>query len=374
MNFHSRAIIHLNNLHHNYQKISSFVGKSTKIIPVIKADAYGHGITRIAKELSIYENIAYLGIAHIKEGVMLRKKGIKKPILAMSCVDSFDMETILKADITPVVHSLELLERIKDYAKTNGIKIDIHLKFDTGMARLGIREEEVESALSICRKNKGNINVIGLMSHFSDSESDLDWTKRQLERFKKVIKLFGDGGIEPEFTHIANTGAILSLKESHLNCVRPGLGLYGYLPEEKFKNTIDLKPVLEIQSQLINIHMLRKGEGISYGRTFKAKRDMRVGVVAFGYADGLFRALSNRLKCIINDRMVSSIGTICMDMFMCDLTGIQANVSDDVIILGKSENNSITAYELAEQANTIPYEILTNIGKSIRVKRVYRSQ
>ncbi len=372
MNFHSRAIIHLNNLHHNYQEISKIIGKNTKIIPVIKADAYGHGITRIAKELSIYENIAYLGIAHIKEGVMLRKKGVKKPILAMSCVDSFDIETILKADITPVVHSLELLERIRDYAKASSIKINIHLKFDTGMARLGIREEETENALSICKANIDNINVVGLMSHFSDSESDLVWTKRQLERFKKVIKLFRDGGIEPEFTHIANTGAILSLKESHLNCVRPGLALYGYLPDEKIKNKIDLKPVLEIQSQLINIHMLRKGEGISYGRTFKAERDMKVGVVAFGYADGLFRALSNGFKCIINDRIVRSIGTICMDMFMCDLTGIQANVSDNVIILGESENHSITAYELAKQADTIPYEILTNIGKSIRVKRVYR--
>ncbi len=372
MNFHSRAVIHLSNLHHNFEAISGFVGNSVNIIPVIKADAYGHGIVRVAKELSVYNNVAYLGIAHIKEGVMLRKKGIKKPILAMSCVDSFDIDTMLKANITPVVHNVLLLERIVDYAKSNALKIKLHLKFDTGMARLGIREEEVERALRLCRENSKFIIVEGLMSHFSDSESDLDWTRTQLERFKKIIGLFEKSGIEPKYKHIANTGAILSLKESHLNCVRPGLALYGYVPEKGLKNVIDLKPVLEIQSQLINIHRLKKGEGISYGRTFVAEKDMVVGVVAFGYADGLFRSLSNKMECIVNGKKVRSVGTICMDMFMCDLTDVDAKVSDTVVILGFDKEQSITAYELAEKSGTIPYEILTNIGKSIRVKRVYR--
>ena len=372
MNFHSKAIVHLSNLHHNFESISKFVGEDVSIIPVIKADAYGHGIVRVAKELSVYDNVAYLGIAHIKEGVMLRKKNIKKPILAMSCVDSFDVDAMLKAHITPVVHNVLLLERIVDYAKSNALKIKLHLKFDTGMARLGIREEEIERALELCKKNSKFVAVEGLMSHFSDSESDIEWTKVQLERFKRVIRLFEDSGMGAKYYHIANTGAILNLRESHLNCVRPGLALYGYVPECGLKNIIDLNPVLEIQSQLINIHRLRRGEGISYGRTFVADRDMVVGVVAFGYADGLFRALSNKLECIVNGRRVKAVGTICMDMFMCDLTGIDAKVSDTVIILGSNKDQSITAYDLAEKSGTIPYEILTNIGKSIRVKRVYR--
>ena len=372
MNFHSRAIVHLNKLHHNFESISKYIGKDVNIIPVIKADAYGHGIIRIAKELSIYSNVAYLGIAHIKEGVMLRKKGVKKPILAMSCVDSFDIDSMLKADITPVVHNVDLLERIIDYAKSTHANIKIHLKFDTGMARLGIRKEEIEHTFELCKKNNDSVNVVGLMSHFSDSESDLDWTRFQLKRFKTIIDYFISGGISPKYTHIANTGAIINLRESHLNCVRPGLGLYGYVPDESLKNSIDLKPVLEIQSQLINIHMLKKGEGISYGRTFVADRDMMVGVVAFGYADGLFRGLSNKMECIINDKKVRSVGTICMDMFMCDLSGVNAKVSDNVIILGSSDSHAITADDLASKSGTIPYEILTNIGKSIRVKRVYK--
>lgn len=372
MNFHSKAIVHLSNLHHNFEAISNYVDKGVYVIPVIKADAYGHGIVRVARELSIYSNVAYLGVAHIKEGVILKKKGIKKPVLAMSCVDSFDIDTMLKANITPVVHNVLLLERIIEHAKSNALNIKLHLKFDTGMARLGIREEEVERALKLCKESSKFIVVDGLMSHFSDSEGDLNWTKEQLNRFKKIVRLFEDSGIEAKYCHIANTGAILSLNESHLNCIRPGLALYGYVPEENLKNVVDLKPVLEIQSQLINIHRLKKGEGISYGRTFVADEDMVVGVVAFGYADGLLRSLSNKMECIVNDKKVRAIGTICMDMFMCDLTGIDAKVSDSVIILGFSNGQSITAYDLAEKSGTIPYEILTNIGKSIRVKRVYR--
>jgi alanine racemase len=144
--------------------------------------------------------------------------------------------------------------------------------------------------------------------------------------------------------------------------------MYGYAPSLELKNSVDLKPVLEIQSQLINIHTLRKGEGISYGRTFVADKDMKVGVVAFGYADGLFRSLSNRMHCIVNGKKVKQVGTICMDMFMCDLSDVEANVSDTVIIM----NEDLTAYVLAEESGTIPYEILTNIGKSIRVKRIYK--
>ena len=372
MNFHSKAIVHLSSLHHNFESISNFVGKDIYIIPVIKADAYGHGIVRVAKELSIYNNVVYLGVAHIKEGVMLRKKGIKKPVLAMSCVDSFDIDTMLQAEITPVVHNVLLLERIIEHAKSNALNIKLHLKFDTGMARLGIREKEVEKALELCKKSSKFVTIDGLMSHFSDSESDISWTREQLNRFKRIVGLFEDNGIEAKYCHIANTGAMLNMKQSHLNCVRPGLALYGYVPKKGLKNVIDLKPVLEIQSQLINIHRLKKGEGISYGRTFVANKDMIVGVVAFGYADGLLRSLSNKMECIVNDKKVRAIGTICMDMFMCDLTGIEAKVSDGVIIMGFGKSESITAYDLAEKSGTIPYEILTNIGKSIRVKRVYR--
>ncbi len=371
MNFHSQALINLSCFHHNFKVISEYVGENVYIIPVIKADGYGHGIVRMARELETYKNVAYLGVAHIKEGVLLRKNGIKQKILAMSCIDSFDMDMTNEFDITPVVHNIYLLKKVLDYAKKIDKQIKIHLKFDTGMARLGIRKEDVEEALTICKNNKDYIKIDGLMSHFSDSESDKDWTMVQFENFKNIIRYFEDSGFDIKYKHIANSAAILNYKKMHLNCVRPGIILYGCMPSPYMDKKLDLKPVLEIKSQLVSIHPLKKGEVISYGRTFTADRDIKVGVVAFGYADGLFRSLSNKMECIVKGVKCKNIGTICMDMFMCDLTGVDADVSDEVIIIGKDKESSITIDDLAKKSQTINHEILTNIGKSIRVQRIY---
>ncbi len=371
MNFHSSAIVHLGNFHNNFKSISEFLGGNVSIIPVIKADGYGHGMIRIARELQTYGNVAYLGVAHIKEGVILRKNGIKQPILAMSCLDSFDVDMMDEFNITPVVHSFYLLKKVIDYAKSYNKRIKVHLKFDTGMARLGIRKEDIEESIALCKKEKDYIELDGLMSHFSDSESNKEWTLKQNSLFKNIVDFVENEGFNPKYKHIANSGAILQFKETHYNCVRPGLILYGYTPSCNLKGIIDIQPVLEIKSQLISIHSLKKGEGISYGRTFIAPYDMVVGVVAFGYADGLFRNLSNKLECLINGKRCKSVGTICMDMFMCDITDIEASISDEAIIIGKDKEEEITIDDLARESKTINYEILTNIGKSIRVNRVY---
>ncbi len=371
MNFHSSAIVHLNKFHHNFNAISEYIGGRVNIIPVIKADGYGHGMIRIARELQEYNNVAYLGVAHIKEGVILRKNGITQDILAMSCLDSFDVEMMDEFDITPVVHSFFLLNKVIDFAKTYNKRIKVHLKFDTGMARLGIRKEDIEPTIELCKKEKDYIEIDGLMSHFSDSEKDRGWTLNQNERFREIVNYTQDEGLYPIYKHIANSAAVLQYKDTHYNCIRPGLILYGYTPTKGLINIIDLKPVLEIKSQIISIHSLKKGEGISYGRTFVAKRDMRVGVVAFGYADGLSRGLSNKMECFINGKRCKAVGTICMDMFMCDITDIEASVSDEATIVGSNGEEAITIDDLAERGNTINYEVLTNIGKSIRVNRMY---
>jgi alanine racemase len=371
MNFHSKAIVHLGHFHRNFQSITDFVGNNVSIIPVIKADGYGHGMIRIARELQNYNNVGYLGVAHIKEGVILRKNGIKQDVLAMSCLDSFDVEMMDEFDITPVVHSLFLLKKVADYAKMHNKKIKIHLKFDTGMARLGIRKEDIEESILLCKKERDYIEVDGLMSHFSDSESDASWTLNQNRRFMEIVNFAKDEGFNPAYKHIANSGAVLQHRQTHHNCIRPGLIMYGYTPSSALEGIINIKPVMEIKSQLISIHSLKKGEGISYGRTFTAPKDMRIGVVAFGYADGLFRSLSNRLECLINGRRCKSVGTICMDMFMCDITDIEASVSDEAVIVGRDNNEEITINDLAGLSGTINYEILTNIGKSIRVNRMY---
>lgn len=372
VNLLSVAIVHLDRLRHNYEIIEKATTKGTGIIPVIKADAYGHGMLRVAKALEDYSSIAYLAVAHAREGIDLRKSGITKGILILSCFDSGDIEQMYRFGLTPVIHSIEILKQVGECARALGLRIPVHLKFDTGMARLGINPMDAERALELVIDYSSSLQLDGLMSHFSDSESDAEWTQRQNRLFNQIVDLFNSRGLEPRYRHIANTGAIFLHKNTHHNCIRPGLALYGYLPHRQLKNIVDLKPVLEVKSQLISIHQLKAGEGISYGRSFVADKDMRVGVVAFGYADGLFRSLSNKMECIVNGKRCKGIGTICMDMFMCDLTDIDASVYDTVTIIGSDGSESITADELAEKAGTINYEILTNIAKSDRIKRIYR--
>ncbi len=368
----SLAIVHLDNLRRNYERILSAINKNTLTIPIIKADAYGHGISKVAEVLSEYESVAYLGVAHTGEGVRLRKREISKDILLLSCIDPLEFEIMYNFNLTPVIHTVELLESMVEFAKRSGKRFKVHLKIDTGMARLGIRVDELEKAVKICKANRQYIEIDGLMSHFSESELDNNWTERQKRLFDESIEAFEANGIYPRLKHIANSTAIFRYPQTHYNCVRPGLSLYGYLSRKELTESIGLKPVLEIRSKLISVHSLKRGEGISYGRTFTASKDMKVGVVAFGYADGLFRCLSNRIDCLIGGKRCKAIGTICMDMFMCDISDISARTMDPVIILGQDGKEKITADELAEKAGTISYEILTNIGKSSRVRRIYR--
>ncbi len=371
MNFNIVATIHLDRLRHNFKQICDIVGNGVSIIPVIKADGYGHGMVEMAKVLSDYDRVSHLGVAHTKEAVLLRKTGIDKDILVMSCINESDFEIMHALNITPVIHSIRLLEGLIEFLKQSGKKMKVHLKFNTGMSRLGIDENDAEAVLRLCKREEQNVEVEGLMSHFSDSESDKEWTIRQNDKFKKIADFFESDGFFVKYKHIANSGAILQYKQTHFNCVRPGLALYGYAPSEYLKNTVDLKPILDVKSHLISIHKLGKGEGISYGRTFKAEKDMVVGVVAFGYADGLFRNLSNKIECLIKGKRCRGIGNVCMDMFMCDITDMEASLSDEVVIIGSSGKETITADELAKKSGTINYEILTNIAKSIRVRRVY---
>ncbi len=368
----SCAVVHLDNLRHNYELITETINRDTRTIPIIKADAYGHGMLKVAEALSDYDNIAYFGIAHTQEGLSLRKKGIHKNLLLLSCINPQEFELMHNYNLTPVIHSLSLLKNAVEFSRNTGKKLKAHLKFDTGMARLGISQKEAEEAIEICKKYAKHITVEGVMSHFSESESNPDWTETQMRRFDAILAQFEDEGIYPEYRHIANSAAIFTNKKTHYNCVRPGLSLYGYLGKRELTEKAGLKPVLEIRSKLISIHELKKGEGISYGRTFIAEKEMRVGVVAFGYADGLFRILSNRAHCAVKGKRCKIIGTICMDMFMCDLTNVNAEPFDTVTILGGDDSSAPTAEELAELADTISYEILTNIGKSTRVRRIFK--
>ncbi len=361
------AYINMDNLIHNYCLVEKLT-KGASIIPIVKADAYNHGSIEVSRALSSFSSLSYFGVAHIQEGKILRENGIKKPILVLSCILDDDFHIIYEYDFTPVLYSLSLIEKMANFAKQRGKRINVHIKIDTGMNRLGISYKDAQKTYEKLEEYRDFLNVEGIMSHFCCADSDDEFTSVQLNRFNDVISFLESKGFYFKYKHIANSAAIVKFPQTYLNCTRPGIILYGYTPEQNISNP-GFKPVLSIKSHIIHIHDLYPGEGVSYNRTFITKEKLKIGVVAIGYADGFQRTLSNNFYVLIKGKKSFIIGSVCMDMIMCDLTYIDAKVGDEVIILGKDQGEKIDAWTLASKTNIIPYEILTSIGE--RVRRIY---
>jgi len=365
-----RQEVNLKTIRENFLNIQNYVGNTTEVIPVIKADAYGHGSSAVALALKEFTK-SYFAVACTEEAIELRKNHIDTNIMVLSRVGFGDIEDLYNYNLTPVVHDLSVLQSIIDFSKSKKYRFPIHIKFNTGMNRVGFDQLDLEKVIELCKKNKDYIDIVGVMSHFSSSESDPNRTTQQFNAFQEIIKSIKSYGIDPKYYHISNSGAILNYKSAHFNAVRAGIALYGYYPKTQKDNPMNIKPAMSIKSFIISKHRLKKGEGIGYGPSFVADYDMQVAIVAFGYADGLFRVMSNKFSVIVDDKLCKSVGTICMDMFAIDVSDVDVKVGDEVIIMGESNTYKIDADDLALLSSTINYEILTNIGKSLRVKRVY---
>jgi len=364
-----RQEINLKTIIENYHNIQNYIGHASHLIPVVKADAYGHGAKAVSSSLKEFVD-AYFAVVCTQEAIELRKNEINNNILVLGRLSQKDIVDLFEYQLTPVVSNFIILENIAELAKLKRYMIPIHIEFNTGMNRLGFSYNDLDRLIEFYKKYKDCLNIIGIMSHFSSSESDLVQTDKQLDIFNRIISEIKHD-INIRYYHIANSGAILNNKNSYFNAVRAGIMLYGYYPKKIENNPVNIKPAMSIKSFILSKHLVRKGEGISYGPSFVADRDMDIAVVAFGYADGLFRALSNKFSVIVNDKLCRSVGTICMDMFTIDVSDVDVKVGDEVIILGESENCKVDADDLAQLSSTISYEILVNIGKSFRVKRVY---
>ncbi|HHS49307.1 MAG TPA: alanine racemase [Desulfurella acetivorans] len=365
-----RQEVNLKTIRENFLNIQNYVGNTTEVIPVIKADAYGHGSSAVALALKEFTK-SYFAVACTEEAIELRKNHIDTNIMVLSRVGFGDIEDLYNYNLTPVVHDLSVLQSIIDFSKSKKYRFPIHIKFNTGMNRVGFDQLDLEKVIELCKKNKDYIDIVGVMSHFSSSESDPNRTTQQFNAFQEIIKSIKSYGIDPKYYHISNSGAILNYKSAHFNAVRAGIALYGYYSKTQKDNPMNIKPAMSIKSFIISKHRLKKGEGIGYGPSFVADYDMQVAIVAFGYADGLFRVMSNKFSVIVDDKLCKSVGTICMDMFAIDVSDVDVKVGDEVIIMGESNTYKIDADDLALLSSTINYEILTNIGKSLRVKRVY---
>ena len=363
----TRVEVNLRILAENHKQIKKHV-KDCKVMPVLKANAYGHGLVRVAQ---LYEELKAdsLGVAVVEEGILLREMGIKMPILVLGGVWGNQIPLFLKHNLSITASSIEKLKQIDETAAQLKIKATVHLKIDTGMERVGVHYYNAEKFLETSHSLK-NTNVEGIYSHFATAESeDLTFTKLQLERFNEVLEYYNNHSIKPPIRHISNSGAILQLSEANLDMVRPGIMMFGVYPSENVKKTIEVKPALSWKSLVVYFKVIKAGNAVGYGLTYKPNHNIRAVTVPVGYGDGYFRSLSNKAKVIINGEKYPVIGNVSMDQIVVNIENNSAYNSDEVILLGNDGKNSITAEDLAKWAGTIPYEILTNINT--RVPRIY---
>ncbi|MBN2386791.1 MAG: alanine racemase [Anaerolineales bacterium] len=364
------AEINLTRLRHNLEAIRARVAPA-KVMIVVKANAYGHGLTEVSKFLGPYAD--YIGVAVLEEGILLRELGVTAPILVLGGIWGDQIPLYLENDLTLTASSVERLEQIDAAAKQMGVKARVHLKIDTGMERIGVHYYSAgalqEAALRCCR----NVEVEGIYSHFANADApDLVHARLQLERFGEVLRFYEKHSLPVPMRHMANSAAILQLPESHFDMVRPGIMLYGVYPSRELAPTVAVRPALAWKSRVVYFKVVQPGHPVSYGSTWQSDHPVRVVTVPVGYGDGYFRSMSNRAQVIIQGRKYSQVGRICMDQTMVNIEWDSAYNGDEVTLLGEVGGETITVEDLAEWAGTIGYEILTNINT--RVPRVYQTE
>jgi len=361
------AYIDLDALKLNYRKIKEEAQVS--VMPVIKADAYGHGAVEAAKILQ-EENCDILGVATIEEGIELRENSISIPILILGSIYPLEnFYTVLEYGLTPIIASLQGARVLEETAKQFNRKALFHLKVDTGMGRIGVAPE---TAVKIWNEllSSDFITGEGIFTHLANADKDAVFTQKQLDRFNYVIDNIDE---KPRYIHAANTAGILNFQKTKFNLVRPGLALYGLYPDGIERDTPGFRPVLSLISKIVFIKEVEKGTPVSYGGTWVAPVKSTIATVCIGYADGYNRLLSNKAEVIVRGVRCPVVGRVCMDMIMVDVTEAEGTaLGDDVVLIGSSENEEITAEELASRAGTINYEIVTGISR--RVPRIYLRQ
>jgi len=339
-----------------------------KIMIVVKANAYGHGLTDVTKYLD--PQVDYIGVAVLEEGILLREIGVQTPILVLGGIWGNQIPAYIEHDLTLTAPSVERLEQIDQAAKSLGKKAKVHLKVDTGMERIGVHYYNAHTLQEAALKCK-HVVVEGIFSHFANADAaDLSHARLQLERFNEVLQFYEKRSLPMPIRHMANSGAILQLPESYFDMVRPGILFYGVYPSPEAQRTVDVKPALAWKSRVVYFKVTQPDHPVSYGSTWQSDHNVRIVTVPVGYGDGYFRNMSNKARVIIHGKKYPQVGRVCMDQIMVNIEGDSAFNGDEVILIGEAENGErVTVEELAEWADTIPYEILTNINT--RVPRIY---
>ena len=375
--------VNLTQLKQNLQNIRAHVAPA-KVLVVLKANAYGHGVDGVAPFIAPFAD--YIGVAIVEEGIHLRKLGITTPILVMGGTLREQLPDFFEYDLTLAASSLDLLTAANHLAESTRKRIKTHLKIDTGMERIGVREYEAEALIEKSLACSQFVEVEGIFTHFANSEvssyssveeaasgeeeeiprTDIVPASLQLERFQEVLSIYEKRSEPyPAIRHTANSGATLLMPESYYDMVRPGVLFYGIYPERDIEKTIEVKPALTWKSQVIFSKVTQPGRAVSYGSLWQPQAESRIATIPCGYADGYFRRMTNQTRVLINGKSYPQVGRICMDQFMVNVGADEVKIGDEVTLMG----GGIAPEELADWAGTNEYEVMTNI--SARVPRVF---
>jgi alanine racemase len=355
--------VNLSQLRKNLEAIRAQVAPA-KVMPMVKANAYGHGVDGVAPFIEPY--VDYIGVALVEEGIHLRELGLRKPILVAGATLPEQIPLFAEYDLTLTGSSSDLLDIAEEVSRSTETHIKTHLKIDTGMERVGVREYEAETFILQTSAYR-HLYIEGIYTHLANSElEDKTYSLMQLERFQQVLDIYNRHSLPvPSLRHVCNSGGILNVPEAYFDMVRPGVLFYGVYPGDEVDRVIEVKPALTWRSHVAFSKRTKPGRPISYGSLWQAEAETGIVTIPCGYADGYFRRMTNHAQVIIHQKKYPQVGRICMDQFMVNVGDDDVKVGDDVILLG----DGILAEDLALWTGTNEYEVMTNI--SARVPRVY---
>ncbi len=362
------ARIDLDAIEYNMEMMHKNTREGVSMISVIKTDGYGHGAVQIARMLEPKDYIWGYAVATLDEAVVLRKRGIKKPILVLGCIFPDQWEAAITHEIRFTVYTKEMAEGISELAGKLGKDAYVHIKLDTGMSRLGflIQEESAEIITGITRLP--GLIMEGMFTHFAKAdETDKTFTNKQYEGYLWMKKQLEENGVTFQYYHCCNSAGIIDVKEANLDLVRAGISTYGLYPSEEVeKENVPLKPALELVSHVAHVKWVDEGTPVSYGGTYITKRRTRIATIPVGYGDGYPRSLSNKGYVLIHGKEAPILGRVCMDQFMVDVTEIEDVAFGDVVTLvGENEGAHLPVEVLSDLSGRFNYEFVCDLGKRI---------
>lgn len=365
------AEINLSAIKNNIEEIKGLIPKTTKIMAIVKANAYGHGSVAVAVK-AIESGADYLGVAILDEAVELRENGILAPILILGYTPKEDYPVVVRNDITQTIYSYEQAKNLSDIALLLNKTAKVHIKVDSGMCRIGFKTEmdsleEIKNIASL-----SGLEIEGIFTHFANADaSDKSYSKLQLERFLRFCQEVEKAGVKVKFRHAANSAAIIDLPEAHLDMVRPGIIIYGLYPSAEVKHgRLKLIPSMSLKTRIVHLKDVSAGSCVGYGCTYTTSKLSKIATIPLGYADGWSRLLSNIGQVLVRGQQAPLVGRICMDQCMLDVSDVEdVMLEDEVVLFGKQGKTTLSVDAVAKLIGTINYEVLCMISN--RVPRLY---